>query len=84
MPKFIDYHQQMPEISPEMAAQMRDMIESGSPNRFGVTALNIFSGSDGTGYCLSEGPDLESILKSHEATGVPLGAENVTEVQSIV
>ncbi|MCH2316304.1 MAG: DUF4242 domain-containing protein [SAR202 cluster bacterium] len=84
MPKFIDYHPQMPQMPPETVGQMKEMIESGAPNSFGATALNIFMGADGSGYCLSEGPDAESIIKSHDAGGVPLDKDHITEVNSLV
>jgi hypothetical protein len=84
MPKFIDYHQEMPQMPPEALTMMKEMIESGAPNSFGATALNIFMGADGSGYCLSEADDAEAIIKSHEANGVPLDKDHIVEVTSVV
>lgn len=84
MPKFIDYHEKLPPLPPEAAQAMADRIRAGRPDDFGVTGLNIFLGTDGRAYCLTEAPNADSVCKSHEAKGIPLGRGDVHEVTSLV
>ena len=84
MPKFIDYHESLPPIPPEMMAQAKAGIEAGAVNEFGSKGLNLFMGTDGSAYCLSEAPDAEAILKSHQALGIPQTLEGIKEVNSLV
>ena len=84
MPKFIDYHESLPPMPPEMMAQAKAGIEAGAVNEFGSKALNLFMGTDGSAYCLSEAPDAEAVLKSHQALGIPQTLEDIKEVNSLV
>ena len=81
MPKFMDYHEKMPEMSPEQA---KAQIESGQANEHGVKMINAYFGSGGQAYCLSEAADAEAVVKSHEAVGIPQSRENVHEVTGVV
>ncbi|MGH3041333.1 MAG: hypothetical protein ACRDNG_06305 [Gaiellaceae bacterium] len=40
--------------------------------------------ADGEAYCLTEGPDADAVVRSHEAVGVPIGRADVVEVTPIV
>ena len=84
MPKFIDYHEKAPALSPEMVGQMVAAMKAGKPNELGVTPINFFMSTGGQGYCLSEAPNAEAVRQMHAALGVPISAKDVVEVQSLV
>ena len=83
MPKFIDHHE-MREMAPEMAEGIAERIKAGQPDEYGVKGLNVFVGKDGTAYCLSEAPDADAVVKTHEAFGLSLSRSDVVEVESVV
>lgn len=86
MPKFIDHHA-MPPMSPEkqvaMMKQIKTAIESGKPDKFGVTMLNVFT-APGEAWGYSEAPNAEAIIKSHEALGVSMSLKDVVKVTPLV
>ena len=41
MPKFIDYHKQLPTLPPEVVQQMQADIKAGKSDQFGVKAINL-------------------------------------------
>ena len=88
MPQFMDFHAQMPEMAPEQAqgimAHLKEQIESGAANESAVRPVNVFFGTGGQVYCLSEAPNAEAIVKAHEAAGVPQTLDNIHEVNSVV
>ena len=88
MPQFMDFHAQMPAMSPEQAqegmAQMKKHIESGQSNELGVRPINVYFGTGGQAYCLSEAPNADAVLKAHEANNVPQTLGNIHEVNSVV
>ncbi len=84
MAKFIDHHVKMPPMPPEFAKQAAGRIKAGKADEFGVKGLNVFIGKDGQGWCLSEGPNADAVVKSHKALGFPLDRTDVTEVSSLV
>ncbi len=84
MPKFIDYHATMPQLPPEAMEGIQKSLKAGQPDQFGVTGVNIYLGSNGTAFCLSEGPNVDAVVKSHEALGFSLKDHDVTQVQSVV
>ena len=61
MPKFIDHHE-MRDVAPELAEGIAERIRAGQPDEHGVKGLNVFFGTDGTAYCLSEAPDADAVL----------------------
>ncbi len=63
---------------------MRAKMQAGEQNQFDAKGLNIFMGTEGQAYCLSEAPNAEAVIKSHEAAGVPQSKENIVEVNSLV
>jgi len=86
MPKFIDHHA-MPPMSPEnqvaMMKQIKTAIESGKPDKFGVTMLNVFT-APGEAWGFSEAPNAEAIVKSHESMGVIMSVNDVVKVTPLV
>jgi Protein of unknown function (DUF4242) len=83
VPKFIDHHA-MPDVAPEMAEGIAERIKAGERDEFGVRGLNVFLGKDGKGYCLSEAPDAQAVVKAHEAFGFSISPDDVVEVESVV
>ena len=65
-------------------AQAKADMEAGAVNEFGSKGLNLFMGTDGSVTCLSEAPDAEAVLKSHQALGIPQTLEGIKEVTSLV
>jgi hypothetical protein len=84
MPKFIDHHAMSPNLPPELQEGIAARLRAGEPDEFGVTGLNVFLGSDGTAFCLSEAPDADAVVKAHEAVGFPLSRKEVVEVEAVV
>ncbi len=84
MPKFIDHHEKLPQMPPEMMQQVAQRLKSGEVDQFGMKGINLFVGDDGQGWCLSEGPSVDAVVKSHAALGVPVAARNVTQVNSVI
>jgi Protein of unknown function (DUF4242) len=84
MPKFLDHHPTMPEVTPEAAREMAGRIKAGKPDEHGVTGLNVFVCANGEGYCLSEAPDADAVVKAHASLGFPLRREDIVEVDTII
>jgi hypothetical protein len=86
MAKFLDHHK-MPPLSPEqskaMLSQIKSMIESKKPDKAGVIYLNVFM-SPGEAWGVSEAPNAESIVKSHEAMGIKIKISDIVQVTSVV
>ncbi len=82
MPRFIDYHERLPQLPAEAVTAMRKRIKSGKRDDFGVKALNVLVG-DGDGYCLTDAPDADAVLASHKANGFPLQKKDVKQVTPI-
>ena len=72
----------MPEIQPEMAAQMKARLSSGEVDQFGAKGINVFVG-DGEGWCLSEAPNADAVCDSHAALGFPTDRGDVREVTAV-
>lgn len=81
MPKFIDHHQ-MPQVSPEMADQIRKNIASGQVDPFGVKGISVYM-AEGEAWCVSEAADADAVCRSHEALGIKLDRGSVAQVTSI-
>ena len=83
MPQFIDYHS-MPTLPPEMMQDLVAQIQAGATDPYGVKVVNRFIGADGqAAWCLSEAPDADAVCLSHEAIGIPLYENYVTEVNGL-
>ena len=83
MPKFIDFHDNLPQLPQEAIDQMTAKIKSGKPDAFGVTTHNVFV-ADGKGWCYTEGPDASAVVESHKAAGFVQDKHNVSQVMSFV
>jgi hypothetical protein len=85
MPKFLDYHPiaHAPR-SDEVVEAMTGRINVAEPDEHGVTLINVFVAADGQGYCLSEAPSADAVVKSHEALGYTIDSGDVVEVTSLV
>jgi hypothetical protein len=46
--------------------------------------LSVFVAVNGQGYCLSEAPDVEAVVKSHEAKGYLIDPMDVVQVASLI
>ena len=84
MPKFLDIHDSMPEMPPEVAQQAAQMMRAGELNDRGCRGIDLLIADDGSGYCLSEGPSKEAVVASHQDLGLDLAIENVKEVTSVL
>jgi Protein of unknown function (DUF4242) len=82
MPTFIDHHA-MPEPSPEMREGMASRLRAGAADEHGVTGLNVYL-AEGEAYCLTDAPDADAVVRSHEAVGVAIRREDVKEVSPVI
>ena len=86
MAKFLDHHK-MPQMSPEqskaMVEQVKSMIDSKKPDKFGVTMLNVFMAT-GEAWGYSEAPNAEAVVKSHKEMGIKLAVKDVKPVTPVV
>lgn len=83
MPRFIDHHAQLPVPPPDQLAMLRERV-NGPPDERGVKGINIFFAKDGSGYCLFEAPDAAAVVRTHEASGVPVTQADVMEVTALM
>ncbi|MSQ26475.1 MAG: SRPBCC domain-containing protein [Dehalococcoidia bacterium] len=52
---------------PEPAmAQVSANLKAHKTDAFGVTAVNLFMGSNGEAYCMTEAPNADAVKKSHD------------------
>lgn len=84
MPKYLDHHAKMPELPPGAMQQMQEDIKARKAGQFGVTPMNVFMGTTGEAWCLTEAPNAEAVIKGHGAMGVTLAPADVVEVNSLV
>jgi hypothetical protein len=88
MPYFIDYHEnktvwQDAHHTDTMGVLMKQIIvdiKAKKADAAGVRYINILMANDGHGACLSEAPDAEAVLASHEARGFPIQAREVHKI----
>ena len=83
MAKFIDFHASMPQLPPEMVAQMKAKLQEGKADQFGATGLKVFMGN-GQALCFVDAPNAQAVCDSHEALGMKLALGDVHEVQTLV
>ncbi|MBI2919322.1 MAG: DUF4242 domain-containing protein [Chloroflexi bacterium] len=81
MPKYMDYHRTLPPA--DIVEKVASAIRQGRPNEFGMRPINVFAGKREV-WCLTEAPNAEAVLKSHESLGVKIGAGDVSEVSTLV
>ena len=80
MARYIDRHPTNPNLPPEILTIIRGRLERVEPDEYGDRGINVFIGEDET-YCYTEAPSAEAVRKAHEAIGVFLEPEDITEVQ---
>ena len=80
MPLFLDQHEGG--LTPDMVGMVSQKVEGGQADEFGSTAVNVMY-SDNETFCLRDAPNAESVHKSHEATGVNLGAGDIRQVTAV-
>jgi hypothetical protein len=78
MPTYIDFHPELPAISPESLEQMRAFL--GKEDELGVKFLNIYFTTDNQAYCLVEAPSAAAVCSAHERQGVIVNEDEVHEV----
>ena len=79
MPEYLDQHEGG--LAPEMVGPVKQKVQSGAPDEFGATAINVYW-SDGETFCLSDAPIAEAVHKVHQAIGVILGEGKIRQVSS--
>jgi hypothetical protein len=79
MPQYLDHHPTVPNMPPELAAQITQRLTSGQPDEFGETGLHVFIGAEQT-WCQTQAPSVDAVCRSHQATGIRLVPEDVAEV----
>jgi hypothetical protein len=84
MPQYLDYHEKAAAFSPQALETLVTFVKDGRRDRFGTLVVNTFVGSNGQGWCHSEAPNPEAVVKSHQLLGVSQDAAHVIEVRSIV
>ena len=82
MPRFVDYHAKMPEVTPEMAQMMQERIRSRKADEFGAVAVEIYMGK-GEAFCVTDAPNAQAVVKSHTSKGFPLDFKEVHQVSSL-
>jgi len=84
VPKFLDHHAKMPELPPGAMQQMQADIQGKKADQLGVTPLNVFMGTTGEAWCLTEAPNAGAVIKGHAAMGVSLAPADIVEVNTLV
>jgi hypothetical protein len=73
----------MPEMPAEMVQQIQDRISSGAKDEFDAVAVEVLASNDGSAFCITDAPDVASVVSSHTSKGVPMTQEDVHQVVSI-
>ena len=73
----------MPVMPAEMVQEITDRMSSGAKDEFDAIAVDVLAGNDGSAFCISDAPDIASVVSSHTSKGVPLDAGDVHEVVSM-
>jgi hypothetical protein len=80
MSRYIDHHPTNPNLPPEVLMVIKQRLQSGELDEFDERGINVFIGAEHT-YCYTEAPSVDAVRKAHEAMGIFLGPEDITEVQ---
>lgn len=83
MAKFLAKYSTSPNIPSDAIAQVKQKIQAGQADEFGVKGLNIFEAKD-VAYFYGEAPSAEAVVQAHEKIGLKLGPDDISEVQSLV
>jgi hypothetical protein len=85
MPQFLDHHPLAhAALTEEAVERVKAQILAEAPDDFGVKWLSAFVAINGDGYCLSEAPNAEAVVKTHEEKGYLIEETDVIEVTSLV
>jgi Protein of unknown function (DUF4242) len=85
VPQFLDHHPTThATLTEEAVEELRKHIRAETPDDFGVKWLSIYVAVNGEGYCLSEAPNAEAVVKSHELMGYLIETTDVIEVASLI
>ena len=82
MPRFLDHHTMSGALPKEAVGMIRSAVKAGKADQFGVKPIDVLI-AQGETYCISEAPNAEAVIKSHNAIGVELGKSNVKQVTSL-
>jgi hypothetical protein len=84
VPQFLDHHPTAhAALTEEAVEQLRNHIRAETPDDFGVNWLSVHVATNGEGYCISEAPNAEAVVKSHELMGYLIETIDVIEVASL-
>ncbi|MDQ4102938.1 MAG: hypothetical protein M3186_04240 [Actinomycetota bacterium] len=84
MAQFLDHHPTAhATLTEESVEQLRNHIRAETPDDFGVKLLSVYVAVNGEGYCVSEAPNAEAVVKSHELMGYLIETTDVIEVASL-
>jgi hypothetical protein len=82
--QFLDHHPTAhATLTEESVEQLRNHIRAETPDDFGVKLLSVYVAMNGEGYCVSEAPNAEAVVKSHELMGYLIETTDVIEVASL-
>lgn len=93
MPQYIDHHPKMDmskmpadaqRKGQQMLSRLRQEVISKKSDKFGVKTENVFLGSSGEAWCITDAPNIDAVLKSHEANGLMLTSADVSPVTPLV
>jgi len=84
MAKYLDHHMKMPELPAGALEKMQADVRARRADENGVIPLNVFMGTTGETWCLTEAPNADAVIRGHRAMGVELAAKDVVEVNSLV
>ena len=81
MPTFLDHHPVAHAATADVALQaLEAQIRATEADEFGVRYLNAYVAVNGEGYCLSESPNADAVVKSHGTLGYTIDIADVIEV----
>jgi hypothetical protein len=85
VPEFLDHHPTAhATMTEESVQQLRNHIAAQTPDEFGVKWLHVYVAVNGEGYCISEAPNADAVVKSHESMGYLIDTMDVIEVANLV
>lgn len=84
MTQFLDRHPTAhATLTEEAVEQLRNHIRADTPDDFGVKWLSVYVAVNGEGYCISEAPNAQAVVRSHELMGYLIDTIDVIEVTSL-
>jgi hypothetical protein len=71
-------------MTEEAVERLREHIKAQAADEFGVKWLHVYVAVNGEGYCISQAPNAEAVVKSHELMGYLIDTTDVIEVANLV